>query len=244
MPLIALHDELMRPADQIDPVRLVEVRDHIAAEQVTRAARTHAPADDLLRIGPEQVAHGALVRHLLLAVDGADLVQSGDRRRQAAVHAEDLAVDDGRQTDVVEDFGAVLPDRDGAVLAQALVVEAVDLRDLARFVVAADERDAVRVADFEREEEKERFDAVEAAVDEVAQEEVVGLWHVAADAEQLLEVVELAVDVAADGDRRVDCLHVGLFGKDLARLRAQRFHLALLDDLALFQLLDLAVQVA
>ena len=50
---------------------------------------------------------------------------------------------------------------------QALVVEAVDLRDLPRLVVAADERDAVRIADFVRQQEEEGLDAVEATVDEV-----------------------------------------------------------------------------
>ena len=184
------------------------------------------------------------MRHLLLAVDGADLVERVDGGREAAVHAEDLVVDYGRQADVVEHLGAVLPHRDRAVLAQALVVEAVDLSDLARLVVAPDERDAVRVAHFEREQQQEGLHRVEAAVDEVAQEQVVGLGHVAAHAEQLLQVVELAVYVAADGHRRVHLLHVALLGQDLARLRAQRFHLALLDYLALLELLDLPVQVA
>lgn len=49
-----------------------------------------------------------------------------------------LAVDDGGEAEVVEDLGAVAPDGDGAVLAQALVVEAVDLRDLTALVVAPD----------------------------------------------------------------------------------------------------------
>ena len=85
-----------------------------------------------------------------------------------------------------------------AVLAQALVVEAVHLRDLPRLVVAADERDAVGVAHFECEEQQECLDRVEPAVDEIAHEKVVGVGAVVADEEELLEVVELAVDVAAD----------------------------------------------
>lgn len=53
-------------------------------------------------------------------------------------------------------------------------------------------------AHLEREQQQERLDAVEAAVDKVAHEEVVGVRHVAADLEELLQVVELAVDVATD----------------------------------------------
>lgn len=58
----------------------------------------------------------------------------------------DLAVDDGRQREVVEDLGAVPPHCDGAVLPQTLVVEAVHLSDLSGLVVPSDQRDSVRVA--------------------------------------------------------------------------------------------------
>ena len=51
---------------------------------------------------------------------------------------------------------------------------------------------------FECEEKKECLDWVETAVDEVAHEEVVRVGNIAAHFEQLLEVVELAVDVAAN----------------------------------------------
>ena len=112
-------------------------------------SRREAPARDLLRVGPHQIAHRAVVRHLLLAVDGADLVERVDGRAQAPVDAEDAVVDDGRQAQEVEDLRAVLPDVHGTVLSQALVVEAVDLRDLAALVVAADQRDALRVANLQ-----------------------------------------------------------------------------------------------
>ena len=136
--------------------------------------------------------------NLLLAIDRPNLVKGLDRGRQSAVNAKDLAVDDGRQTEVVEDLGAVAPHRDGAVLPQALVVEAVDLRDLAGFVVAADEGDAVGVADFERQQQEERLHAVEAAVHKVAHEKVIGVGDVAAHFEQFFEIVKLTVDVAAN----------------------------------------------
>ena len=42
---------------------------------------------------------------------------------------EDLAVDDGGEGEVVEDLGAVPPHRDAHILPQALVIEAVNLRD-------------------------------------------------------------------------------------------------------------------
>lgn len=57
-----------------------------------------------------------------------------------------LAVDDGRERQVVKDLGAVSPHGDRAVLAEALVVEAVDLGDLPGLVVPPDQRYPVWVA--------------------------------------------------------------------------------------------------
>lgn len=58
---------------------------------------------------------------------------------------EDPSVDHGRQRDVVEQFCTISPHVDRAVLAQALVVEAIDLGDLPALVVSADQRDPIRV---------------------------------------------------------------------------------------------------
>ena len=116
------------------------------------------------------------------------MVQRVERRREAAVQAEDRVVDRGRQRQEVEEVGEVLPDVGVAVFAQALVVEAVDLRDLPRLVVAAEDGDAVTVPDLERDEQRRRLDRVVAAVDVVAHEQVVRVRRGPADAEQLEEV--------------------------------------------------------
>lgn len=50
-----------------------------------------------------------------------------------------LAINDGRQGQVVKDLCAVSPDGDWAVLAEALVVEAIDLRDLPGLMVPSDQ---------------------------------------------------------------------------------------------------------
>jgi len=64
-------------------------------------------------------------------------------------------------------------------------------------VVAADERDAIWVAHLQAQQQQERLERVEAAIHKVAHEQVVGLRHVAADAEELHQIMELAVDVTA-----------------------------------------------
>ena len=59
---------------------------------------------------------------------------------------------------------AVLPHLRRAKVPQALVVEAVHLRDLPALVVAADHVDAVRVPDLQRDEQQECLQAVETTI--------------------------------------------------------------------------------
>ena len=59
-----------------------------------------------------------------------------------------LAINDGGKGEVVEDLGAVSPHGDRAILAEALVVEAVHLGDLPRLVVPSDQGDPVWVPDL------------------------------------------------------------------------------------------------
>ena len=79
-----------------------------------------------------------------------------------------LVVNQGGEGEVVEEIGEELPDVRAAVLAEALVVKAVDGGDLPGLVVAADKCHSIRVSNFEAEEEEEGFEGVEAAVDKVA----------------------------------------------------------------------------
>ena len=65
-------------------------------------------------------------------------------------------------------------------------------------MVAPQERHARGVPSFQQEEEGEGFERVEAPVHEVAHEDVRGGRDFAARGKQFEQVVELAVDVAAD----------------------------------------------
>lgn len=52
--------------------------------------------------------------------------------------AEDLIIDDGSQWEEIKHLRAVLPNIQASILPKALVVEAINLRDLPRFVVASE----------------------------------------------------------------------------------------------------------
>jgi hypothetical protein len=84
------------------------------------------------------------------------------------VQTEDLVVDESSERQVVEEVCKVLPDVGVAVLSQALVVEAVDLGDLAGLVVAAEDGDAAGVSYFERDKQRDCLDGEVASVNIVA----------------------------------------------------------------------------
>jgi hypothetical protein len=136
------------------------------------------------------------------------------------VETEDLVVDQGGKGEVVEEIGKVLPDICVAVLAQALVVEAVDLGDLTGLVVTAKDGDALWVANLQGDEQCHSLYGEITAINVIAcmehvsvksksgqrtgrrtHEEVVGVGVGASDLEELHQIVELAVDISADGDR-------------------------------------------
>eukprot|EP00961_Rhodomonas_salina_P141379 1903451-Rhodomonas_salina.2 len=229
--------------NQLDLVGLVELRRDVSSKQVPSAARAQAPAVNVLGVRPHEVAHGPVVRDLLLAVYRADLVERVDGGRESAVDAEDLAFDQRREREVVEHFCAVSPHVHRAILAQALVIEPIHLRDLPALVVSADQRDAVRVPHLEGQQQKECLYAVKAAVNEISHEQIVCVRAIASDIEQFLQIKELSVDVAAYCDRCIYVLHVAFLHQNLTRLRAQTFHLRLLDVLAALELLNLAIQI-
>lgn len=83
------------------------------------------------------------------------------------MNAKHTAIHDGTQSEIIEYLTAPPPDVVASVLPLTLVVEAVDLCDLSRFMIPADEGDSFWVANFESEQEEECFDGVEAAIYEV-----------------------------------------------------------------------------
>ncbi len=84
------------------------------------------------------------------------------------MEAEDLVVDKSGEWKVIKEIGEVFPDVGIAIFTQTFVVESVYLGNLARLVVAAENSDAARIADFQCYKEGNGFDGVVAAVDIVA----------------------------------------------------------------------------
>lgn len=234
----------MRTRHERKPVVVVEGLADILAECVPSSSGTDSPSASVIGVGPQQVAHRTLMRHLLYPVQRADVIERVDARGETSVETEDLVVDESCQGQEVEKICEVLPHVRVAILAQALVVEAVHLRDLAGLVVAAQDGDAAWVADLERDEQSHSLDREVTAINVVAHEEVVGVRVGPANLEQLHQVVELTVDVTAYGDRALHGLHIALVLQDFSRLFAQPPHLVFGKLLACHETLDPAVKGA
>ena len=63
-PVVALHDQLMGPGYEGQAIAVVKGLADILPECEAGTARGHAPAHPVIRVGPQQVAHGTLVRYL------------------------------------------------------------------------------------------------------------------------------------------------------------------------------------
>ena len=157
------------------------------------------------------------------------------------MHTEGLLIDERCQWQVVEYFCAVAPYVDWAVLAETLIIKAVDLCDLSGFVISSDKGDAVWVSYFQRKQQQKCLHTVEAPINEVPHEEVVCARTVSPNLKELHQIKKLAVNVAAYRDRRVDAMYVRLFYQDVLRHIAKLPSFWFLDKLTSLELGDLSV---
>jgi len=171
------------------------------------------------------------------------MVQRVNRRRKTTVKTEDLVLNQGSEGEIVKEVGEGFPNVGVSILAETLVIESIDLSNLTRLVVSAEDGNAILIADLKGDQEGHGLDRVVTAIDVVTHEEIVRVGRVAADAEELHEIVELTVNITTDGDGAAHRLDVGLFHQDLACLLAKSLDIGLRELLALHQVLDPAVNI-
>lgn len=176
------------------------------------------------------------VGDLHLAVDGPHLINSLDLRGESPVDAEYLAIDERPQRQIIESLIEVFPRGGASVLLDDLIVEPVDGGNLPGLVVAPQQEDLFGVFDLVAEEQLDGLHRVVAPVYEVPDEDVSVLRKLTSHLEQLEYVEELAVDVAADGHRRLRFLHIRLLEEQFLDLVAERPDCLLLKVLAVLQL--------
>ena len=81
-------------------------------------------------------------------------------------------------------------------------------------MVSSQDRQSLRVSNFQCNEKRDGLDGVISTIDVVSHEEVVGLRRLAADLKELAKIMELPVDITADGHWRGHRLDVRLRDED------------------------------
>jgi hypothetical protein len=79
-------------------------------------------------------------------------------------------------------------------------------------MVASQDGYSVFVADFQSDEKSDGFHGIITTIHVITHEQVIRIGTLTAYLEQLHEVMELAMDVTADGDGASNFLHIGLLG--------------------------------
>lgn len=87
------------------------------------------------------------------------------------------------EREVVKQLSEVDPHIGVSVLAETLVVEAIDLSDLSHLVVSSQDSKAILESHFQGDQKSNSFDRVVPTVDIIAHEEVVSIWRLSANFE-------------------------------------------------------------
>ena len=77
---------------QLQSVDVTKIIGDFRAEDPACSSSVDCPVFDVLRVRPHQIAEGAFMGNLNLAVDGSNLVDGLDFRAESSVHAKDLAL--------------------------------------------------------------------------------------------------------------------------------------------------------
>jgi len=224
-PVVPLHHQLVSSGHQGQTIAVVECLGDVLTKCVSSSSGRDSPATSVIRVRPEQVAHGTLVRNLLESVQGADVVQSVDAGRQSSMETEDLTVHQGSQRKIVKQIGEIFPNIGIAILPQTLVIKSIDLGDLSALMITTEDGDAAAKPHLESDEESDSLNTVVSSINIVSHEEIVGVWRLSPDPEQLHEVMELSMNISTHCHWTLDCLDIALLGQDLLGLLTQDFNL-------------------
>ena len=93
------------------------------------------------------------------------------------------------------------------------------MSNLSGLVVTSEDRDSILKAYLEGYEESDGLDRVVPSVNVIAHEEVVCVGGLSTNLEQLAQVVELAVDITANGNWGTHLLHVRFIYKNFLCLK-------------------------
>ena len=124
-PVVSIHDKLMSTCDSHQVIGVIELFGDVLAERVASTSWRDTPTTSVIRVRPEEITDGTLVRSLLNAIELADLIKCIDRGGETTVEAENLILDDGSERKVVKEFSESLPDISITIFTEAFIIETV-----------------------------------------------------------------------------------------------------------------------
>ena len=200
--LVAVHADLVRTDDGLEPVVLAEPLGDIRAKLESHASLAGTTARGRLRVGPQHLHHKSLLPRLSLAVavEFPDILQGClVVREESSVQNQVLVADQSGQRQGRERLGKDL-EHSFVVLGLAFAFEPIDLVHVVRLVVPAVEEDPSGTQPLVGIEEQRNLGGPRATVDKVAVEEICVLVRgVSIPAEDLQKVEELAMRITTDG---------------------------------------------
>ena len=176
----------------------------------------------VIGIGPNKITHGSLVRYFLDSIQITCMIQGVNTGRESTVKTKDASGHNSRHGQEVKRISEVLPDIGIAVLAKTFIIESVDLSDLSAFMISSQNGNAIFVPDFKCDQESDGFQTVISSIDIVAHEEIIGFRTISTNTKELGKIVELTMNITANGDRSSDWLHVRLLLKNFPGLKYVR----------------------
>jgi len=148
---VAVFHHLVSSTNEVEVVLLQEFGHDIPPESVAYTPIVVPPARYvLLWIGPQQIAHQALVWYICGSWYPSYLIHIAQIWRQATMHTENLLIDDCRNWHAVETISECLP-KANIVASFAFVVKTIDSIDARTLVVSTQDEEIFWILDFVRE---------------------------------------------------------------------------------------------
>lgn len=240
-PVVSIHDKLMSTCDSHQVIGVIELFGDVLAERVASTSWRDTPTTSVIRVRPEEITDGTLVRSLLNAIELADLIKCIDRGGETTVEAENLILYDGSERKVVKEFSESLPDISITIFTEAFIIETVYLSDLSALVISSKDGDSISKTHLEGNKEGHSLHRVVATIDVISHEEIVSVGRAATDLEELAQVVELTVDITTNCYRGTNFLHIRFVYQNFFGLFTKFNDLTLGERLAIKEILDLAL---
>lgn len=240
-PVVSIHDKLMSTCDSHQVIGVIELFGDVLAERVASTSWRDTPTTSVIRVRPEEITDGTLVRSLLNAIELADLIKCIDRGGETTVEAENLILNDSCERKVVKEFSESLPDISITIFTEAFIIETVYLSDLSALVISSKDGDSISKTHLEGNKEGHSLHRVVATIDVISHEEIVSVGRAATDLEELAQVVELTVDITTNCYRGTNFLHIRFVNQNFFGLFTKFNDLTLGERLAIKEILDLAL---